>query len=31
MFAIDGELYAVSMRLYRLIILNALFVIGCLL
>lgn len=30
MFAIDGKLYAVSMRLYRLIILNALFVIGCL-
>ncbi|MGO4939510.1 DUF624 domain-containing protein [Fundicoccus sp. Sow4_D5] len=30
MFSIDGKLYAFSMRLYRLIILNALFVIGCL-
>lgn len=30
MFAIDGKLYTVSMRLYRLIVLNILFVMGCL-
>lgn len=30
MFAIDGKLYAFSMRLYRLLVLNILFVVGCL-
>lgn len=30
MFAIDGKLYAFCMRLYRLILLNGLFIIGCL-